>query len=114
MFNGKEVRIFLRGQGQKAYLNLKKRKDKESQSILNSFERLKEILKENPQFGEPISKNKIPKKLQKLGIKNLYRAELSNYWRLIYTIEGNQIEILLFVLNIFNHKDYSKFFGYKK
>lgn len=114
MFQGKEVRVFLKGQSQKAYLKLKKRKDPESKSIINSFERLKEILKENPQFGDPISKNKIPKKLQRKGIKNLYRAELSNYWRLIYTIEGSKVEILLFVLNIFNHKEYNKLFGYKK
>ncbi len=113
MFCGKEVRIFMRGQSQKAFLKLKQRKDKESQSIINSFERIKKILKENPQFGEPISKDKIPKELKKQGIQNLYRVELSNYWRMIYTIEGNRIEILVFVLNIFNHKDYNRFFRYE-
>jgi len=113
MFCGKEVRVFLKGKSKKAFLKLKQRKDKESQSIINSFERIKKILKENPQFGEPISKNLIPKEYKKQGIQNLYRVELSNYWRMIYTIEGNKIEVLLFVLNIFNHKDYNKFFGYK-
>ena len=39
MFFGKEVRIILRGQGREAYLELKKRADKEAQSIINSFER---------------------------------------------------------------------------
>ncbi len=54
MFAGKEVRIFLRGQAQEAFLELKKRTDKESQSILRSFERVKAILESNPQYGDPI------------------------------------------------------------
>lgn len=111
---GKEVRVFLKGQAKESYLDLKQRKDKEAKTILNSFERVKEILKENPQFGDPIKKKLIPKSLKKLGIQNLYRVELSNFWRMLYTIEGNEIEILLFVLNIVDHKEYDKLFGYKK
>lgn len=113
MFFEKEIRIILKGQAKEAYLKLKQRNDKESISILNSFERIKKILRENPQFGDPISKNLIPKELRKQGIKNLYRIELSNHWRMIYTIEGNMLEVFLFILNISNHKDYNKFFGYK-
>ena len=79
MYFGKEVRIFLRGQAKDGYLELKKRSDKESQSILNSIERIKEILKNNPQFGDPIAKKLIPKSLINLGIQNLYMVELSNY-----------------------------------
>jgi|SRR3989344_6991074 len=114
MFNGKEVRIFLKGQAKDNYLELKRRDDKESQSILNSIERLKGILKDNPQFGDPIAKKLIPKSFIDLGVQNLYRVELSNYWRMIYTLEGNKIEIFLFVLNIVDHKNYNKLFGYKK
>ena len=50
----------------------------------------------------------------KIGIKNLYRIELSNYWRMLYTIEGTKIEILVFVLKIVDHKKYNKLFGYKR
>ena len=114
MWMGKEVRISLKWQAKDAYLELKKRDDKEAKAIVKSFERVREILKANPQFGDPIKKELIPIKLRKLGIQNLYRVELSNYWRMIYTIEGNRVEIFLFVLNIFNHDDYNKLFGYKK
>lgn len=114
MFAGKEIRILLKGQGKEAYLELKKRTDKEAMSILKSFERVKELLKENPQFGDPIKKELIPSELKKLGVQNLYRVELSNYWRMLYTIEGNSVEILLFVLNIVDHKGYNKMFGYRK
>ncbi len=112
MFFGKEVRILLKGQAKDNYLELKKRNDKEAQSILNSIERIKEILKQNPQYGDPISKSLIPNEFLKQGIQNLYRVELSNYWRMLYTLEGNRIEIFLFVLKIVDHKDYNKLFGY--
>ncbi len=114
MYFGKEVRVVLKWQGKDAYLNLKKRDDKEAKSILDSFNRIKGILKENPQYGDPIAKDLIPKKFRKLGIQNLYRVELSNYWRALYTIEGNTVEIFLFVLSIVDHKEYNKLFGYKK
>jgi mRNA-degrading endonuclease RelE of RelBE toxin-antitoxin system len=113
MYFGKEVRVILKDQAEKSYLRLKKSSDKEAKSILNSFERIKEILKENPQYGDPIRKELIPSELKKSGIQNLYRAELSNYWRMLYTIEGNTITIFLFVLKIVDHKEYNKLFGYK-
>ena len=113
MFN-KEVRVFLKGQAKESYLELKKIDDKEAKSILNSVDRIKDILRENPQYGDPIRKKLIPKEFIELGIKNLYRVELSNFWRMLYTLEGNQIEILVFVLKITDHKDYDKLFGYKK
>ena len=113
MNHEKNIKIFLKDQAKTNYLNLKKRNDKEAQTILNSINRVKTILKNNPQFGDPISKKLIPKTLKEKYIQNLYRVELSNYWRLLYTIEGNKIEIFLFILNIVNHKDYNKLFGYK-
>jgi len=103
----------LKGQAKDSYFELKKRHDKESKSILKSVERIKGILKENPQFGDPVAKKLIPKLFRDRGIQNLYRVELSNYWRMLYTLEGNEIEIFLFVLNIVDHKDYNKLFGYK-
>ncbi len=113
MFCGKEIRIILKGQAKESYLKLKKEKDKESRSILNSIERIKIILKDNPQYGNPIPKKLMPKSLFKLGITNLYHVKLSHYWRMLYTLEGNQIEILLFILSILDHKEYNQLFGYK-
>ena len=112
MFCGKEVRIVLKGQAKESFLELKKRDDKEAQSLLRSIDRIIHILKQNPQYGDPIRKELIPDSFKKIGIQNLYRAELSNYWRMIYTIEGNTVEIFLFVLKIVDHKEYNKIFGY--
>jgi|TARA_Y100000310_G_scaffold153695_2_gene153184 Txe/YoeB family toxin of Txe-Axe toxin-antitoxin module len=110
---GKDVRVFMKDQAKDSYLLLKSRSDKESQSLLNSINRIIDILKNNPQYGNPIPKRLIPKSLIKEGIQNLYRVELSNFWRMLYTIEGTKIEILVFVLKIMNHKEYNKLFGYK-
>ena len=114
MFLGKEVRVLLKGQAKQSFIELKKKQDKESNSLLRSIGRVVEILKENPQFGNPLAKELIPEELKKQGIKNLYRVELSNFWRMLYTLEGNRIEIFCFVLNIVDHPTYNKLFGYQK
>jgi len=114
MFLEKSVIIKLKGKAKESYEKLKERNDKEAKSILNSFERVKEILKKDPQYGDPIKKNLIPLTFEREGVKNLYRVELSNYWRMLYTLKGSEVEILLFILSISDHKDYDKLFGYRK
>ena len=85
------------------------------QSILRSIERVKGWLKDNPFAGEQVQKNLIPQEyIDKYSVTNLWRIDLSDYWRLIYTIQSNEIEIIDFVLNIVDHKKYDKIFGYKK
>jgi len=111
---GKEVRILLKGQARKSFLELKKRDDNESKTLLRSIDRVITVLKDNPQYGNPIRKELIPKSFKNEGIRNLYRAELSNYWRMLYTIEGTRVEIFLFVLNIVDHPEYNKLFRYRK
>jgi len=113
VFKNKKIRIFVRGQAKETYLKLKSKNNKSSQIILSSFNRIKRILKQNPQYGQPINKKLIPKHILNLGITNLYRVKLANFWRMLYTIEGNKIEILLFIINIVNHKEYNKLFKYK-
>jgi hypothetical protein len=47
---------------------------------------------------------------------NLFRAELPNYWRMLYTLTGDEtkIEIIAFVLDLVDHSTYNKKFSYKK
>jgi hypothetical protein len=113
MFAGKEVKVLLKGQAKECFIELKKRDDKEAQMMLKSICRIIDLLKYNPQFGDPIRKQLIPEDFKIMGIQNLYRAELSNFWRMLYTIEGNNVEIFLFVLSIVDHKEYNQLFGYK-
>ncbi len=84
--------------------------------ILNAINKKIELIKLNYHFGNPIAKNLIPKEYkEKYGITNLFRVELPNFWRMLYSlIDGEtKIEIIAFVLDLINHKNYNKKFGYK-
>ena len=43
-----------------------------------------------------IYENNIPKKLipKEYGIQNLWGVELTNFWRMLYTIKGDEAEII--------------------
>ena len=85
-----------------------------NQTLLRSIKRASELLKKNPFAGDQIQKRLIPKKyVSKYGVENLWRMELANRWRLIYTIKGGELEIINFVIDLYNHKKYDKVFGYK-
>ena len=47
------------------------------------------------------------------GIDNLRKYNMRKGWRLIYTIAGNQVEIVSIMLEWLDHKSYEKRFGYK-
>ena len=115
----KQVRVVLSPEAEEAYKQLNKVAvdSKIERSILNSIDKKKELIKANPHYGEPIAKDKIPKEYkEKYGVTNLFWVELSNFWRMLYTLTNNEteIEIIAFVLDIMNHNKYNKKFGYKK
>ena len=84
------------------------------QTLLRSILRVKDLLKQNPFAGDQVPKRQMPDKYdKKYDAQNIWRIELADRWRLIYTITGNQIEIVTFVVDIFNHRDYDKVLGYK-
>jgi len=110
MYFGKEVRLFLKDQAKDKQVYLQNSSEKRFQSIFRSVERITEILKENPQFGDPIAKNLIP---AILDVQNLYRVELSNFWRMLYTLEGDNNNVFVFIIRIMDHEEYDDLFGYK-
>ena len=74
------------------------------------------MIKANIHYGEPIAKRLIPEEYKtKYETTNLFRVELPNFWRMLYTLTDgeSQIEIVAFVLDVLNHKEYDKKFGYK-
>jgi|SRR3989344_5370780 len=84
----------------------------EEMQLLRSINQKKELIKANPFYGENIEKKKITK--LHYNVQNLWRVELTGYWRMLYTIKGDEIQIICFVLDILDHKKYNKIFGYKK
>jgi len=79
--------------------------------LLRSIKQKVGLLKQNPFYGNNIPKLLIPKKY---SVQNLWRVELANFWRMLYTIKGDKIEVICFIVEILNHKNYDALFGYKR
>ena len=83
--------------------------------LLKSIERAINNLKIDPQFGIHIPRKVISKSLvARYGTDRLWKINLVGYWRLIYTIVGDEVKVISFVLEFMDHKKYNKVFGYKK
>jgi len=115
----KTVRVVFSPEAEEVYKFLKEQaaESRIERTIFNALNKKIEILKSNFHYGEPLAKNLIPKEYkEKYGITNLFRVELPNFWRMLYSlIEGeSKIEIIAFVLDIVDHDKYNKKFGYRK
>lgn len=85
------------------------------QQLLKSIKQKTELLKINPQAGIHVPKRFIPKVyIDKYDVDNLWKIDLSGYWRMTYTLRTTEIEITNFVLDIIDHETYDKVFGYRK
>jgi hypothetical protein len=97
------------------YLKAEAQKNKIARSILNSIEKKKEIIKMNIHYGEPVPKNLIPWEYTvRYDVPNLFWVGLASFWRMPYTIKRDEKEIVAFILDIIDHKEYDKKFGYRK
>jgi len=115
----KAIKVILSSEAEEVYnyLNREAPHSKIEREILNALEKKIELIKANPHYGNPIAKKLIPKEYkQKYGINNLFRVELPDRWRMLYSLTDSEtkIEIIAFVLDIISHPGYDKKFGYKK
>ena len=84
-------------------------------TLLNAINRIFDIMTNNPFYGENAKKDLIPKEYrQKYDADNLFIVDLPDYWRMIYTLESDEIEIIAFVLDIIDHDEYNKKFGFRR
>jgi len=123
-FKEKPVKLIITGDAKEEFEKLNKVVGQEItkgitrsdyQTLLNSIKQKIEFIKENPQYGVHITKNKIPKEyIKNYDVNNLWKVNLSGAWRMIYTIRGSKIEIIALILDIINHKEYNKKFSYRK
>ena len=120
MMDSQPVKIILKGQAKDEFEALNRLAgNQQAQGITNSEEmqlvrsirQKADLIKENPMYGDNIPKKQIPKSLE---VSNLFRVELTGRWRMLYTLEGNKIEIVAFVLYVLNHPAYDRLFGYKR
>src|SRR3989338_8050624 len=84
-------------------------------TLLNAVNRIFDVIVSNPFYGENAKKDLIPKEYrQKYDADNLFIVDLPDYWRMIYTLESDEIEIIAFILDIIDHDKYNKKFKFRK
>ena len=82
--------------------------------LLKAIDREIGNLKINPQKGLPIRRSYISRQVvQRYNTNKLWKIELVSFWRMIYTLTGDEVKIITFILEIMNHKKYDKIFGWK-
>src|SRR3972149_1766745 len=93
----------------KAFEELNKEDKKMYDFILRAFEDI-----ENNAFcGIQIPKRLIPKEyIKKYDVKNLWKYNLPDAWRLIYGIKGRNLLVFSIILEWMDHKTYERKFGY--
>ena len=70
-------------------------------------------IEEDAFCGTQIPRQLIPKSYaKKHKIKNIWKYNLPNAWRLLYSVENNRILIVSIVLDWMDHKNYEKRFNY--
>ena len=91
-------------------MKISSRKEKE---IFVFIEQAFHNLEENCFCGTQIPKKLIPKEyIKKYGIDNCWKYNLPGAWRLIYSIERDEVVVLSVILEWLKHKDYEKRFNY--
>ncbi len=120
---GKNISIEIIDNAKTAYEKLnrivgeQKQKGKTSSDeikLWNGIQRAFEFISQNPFYGENAKKKLIPKHyVQKYGVNNIFIVDLPFFWRMIYTVSSEKIEIVCFILDIFTHKEYDKRFGFR-
>lgn len=116
----KPVRVILINEAKEAYQNLNSivgkqielgKEHTDEMQLLKSIKQKIEFIRLNPFYGDNIKKELIP---EEYNVSNLLKVELSQFWRMLYTIKGDQVEIICFILDILDHPAYDKKFGYRK
>lgn len=86
--------------------------DKKSKEY-REIEDVLDMLKEDCSRGDKIPRDRWPKKyVREHQIQTLFRYRLRSGWRLIYTVYGTRDEKACTILEVFDHSEYEKRFGY--
>ena len=94
---------------------IKEEDSKFHKQLLKAIEREKDNLLIDMHRGIQIPKGKIPEEyINQYGVSNLWKINLPDYWRILYTIIGNEYEIISILLEFMDHQEYNKKFGYRR
>jgi Txe/YoeB family toxin of Txe-Axe toxin-antitoxin module len=121
-YHGKEVDVVLTGEAKDFFERLKATIEKDSaktrhfqKTLFRSINEEITLLREDPSYGIQVPKNLIPEEyILAYDADNLWKVNLSGYWRTIYTVNGKEVKVIAVVIDIFDHRDYNKKFKYRK
>ncbi len=89
------------------------KRDGEARYLLKIFQRGIDKLKLDREAGKRISKRLMPKEyLAKFGVTNIWKLNLDDRWRMVYTIVGDEKSLACVVFDVLDHKEYDRKFGY--
>jgi len=95
-----------------AFLKLKEG-DNSEKELFRFINQAMNNIENNAFCGIQIPKKQIPKEyVKKYNIENLWKYDLPNAWRLIYSIRGGKAVVISIILEWLSHKDYEKRFNY--
>ena len=85
----------------------------EDKELYFSITKATNDLKLNPTYGIKVPRYLWPKEyIQKYAITNLWKLNLPKGWRLVYTIEADEIKVMNIILEWMTHKEYERRFKY--
>ena len=124
-YGDKELKVSFSPEAFLFYKNLQKTVEEEkvrgkessfSQQLLRAIDREKNNLNLDPEIGTHIPKKLMPKiYIDFYGINNLWKIDLSSFYRMLYTIDTSaKIVINSVIIAIIDHERYNKIFGYRK
>ncbi|MBL7100663.1 MAG: hypothetical protein ISS23_01775 [Nanoarchaeota archaeon] len=85
------------------------------EQLLSSINTALRNIKADYKYGDLIPRKYITKKvIKRYGTDKIFRVRLIGYWRLLYTLAGDEVKIIAFVLEYMDHDAYNEIFGYRK
>ena len=103
---------FAEENGRKSFEKLKTKK--EFLWLYRVIQKAMDDILNDPDCGSSLKKHLIPKEyIRKYDINNLYKYNLPNGWRLLYSLGKKGIEIVAIILEWCSHKEYEKLFKFK-
>ena len=96
----------------RAFENLKNSKT-EDKCLYRWINRALDDLEKDAYCGIQIPKKLIPKEyIRRYGITNLWKYNLPNAWRLLYSVAREEVIIISIIIEWMDHKNYERRFGY--
>lgn len=104
--------VFAEERLKRAFIKLKDSKT-EDRKLYEWLDRAFDDLQKDPFCGIQIQRKLIPREyIKKCSIDNLWKYNLPNAWRLMYSVAKHEVIIIAIIIEWMDHKKYERRFGY--